>query len=214
VTEILNEQIEKADDLEGDSKGDAIAMTENTNEAKRQTEDLPKPRRDYSFLLISMIFMIVIFGVFQLSKGKEDSKPNTRSKILDKLPSSVRLIFPDSPGKLVEPGSTQPFQVEFQSELPSVGWLALVTDEGQTISDLVMIGSSMTSFEKGVPKTFPVLVNRPNLRTGYHMVVVVCTDAFTSASLPKFQEIESFMRISAMGGKLPRSDCQDLRFRL
>lgn len=214
MTEILDKQIAKVDVTLGDSTGMASTLTENSKESLGSTEDLFKPRKDYSFLVISMIFMIAIFGVFQLSKVKDNSKPNARSKILDKLPSTVRLILPDSPEKLVDPGNTQPFQVEFQSELPSVGWLALVTDEGQTISDLVMIGSSMTSFEKGVPKTFPVIVNRPNLRGGYHMVVVVCTDAFTSATLPKFQEIESFMRISAMGGKLPRSDCQDLRFRL
>ncbi len=214
MTRIADDQLVKVDAPFDRSRGSNTVLTNDGHKPESHLENLTTSRRDYSFLIITLIFLSVIVGVFQLTKDGIDLKPKTPSKILDQLPNSVRIILPDSIDDRLSPGASDPFQIEYKSEQPSVGWLGFVTDEGQTISDLVMIGSSMTTFEQGVPKTFPVIVKRPNFSFGYHMVVVVCTDAFTSASLPKFQEIETFMRISAMGGRLPRPDCKDLRFRL
>lgn len=155
-----------------------------------------------------------LFTLFLVDKG--GSMPLLRkSSILNTPPDGVKFVDP-STGKKYRTWELagSKLQVEFQSEFRSVGWVSFVTDQGQTMLDLVSIGSSMATFERGIPKTFPILISKPGVQSGYHMVIVLCSDAFAINTRPRFQEIESFMRISAMGGRLPRADCSSLNFRI
>jgi hypothetical protein len=167
-----------------------------------------------TLLLGFAAFVAIYFLDLSDTQSRVSTPLNRSSEISNKAPVSVRFREATSGNQIADLGAYGArFQVEYTSDFRSVGWVGFVSDQGQTMLDLVSIGSSMATFEKGVAKTFPVLLTKPNVRSGYHMVIILCTDALTLESRPKFQEVEAFMRISSMGGRLPRSDCSAVSFR-
>jgi hypothetical protein len=181
------------------------------------TRQRGRPRKIWLWITLCALLAALFGSLFTLFLVDRGNSPSfmKRKVILNTVPEAVKFVDPSS-GKKYKTWDVEgtKLQVEYLSEFRSVGWVSFVTDQGQTMLDLVSIGSSMATFEKGISKTFPVLISKPNVKSGYHMVIVLCTDAFAIESRPRFQEIESFMRISAMGGRLPRADCSSINFRI
>ncbi len=198
--------------LLGNVSQDSIS---NEGPILRQTKRI---HREYVGLaLVFSMVALLAYGFLDISKihiGAPRSL-NRSSEISIKVPESVRFIEPAS-GKAIQGlgAYSERFQVEYTSNFRAVGWVGFVSDQGQNMLDLVTIGSSMATFDKGVAKTFPVLMTKPNVKDGYHMVIILCTEALALDGRPKFHEVEAFMRISSMGGRLPRSDCSAINFRI
>ncbi|MEI8026678.1 MAG: hypothetical protein WCI18_10050 [Pseudomonadota bacterium] len=204
-----------------DNIGQILLGSVNPELISNEVKVLPQTEKGMQkYLAITFVLLFVTafaYCFFDFSKIPIGASIplNRSSEISLKVPDSVRFIEPTS-GKVIQDWGTYSarFQVEYTSSFRSVGWVGFVSDQGQTMLDLVTIGSSMATFDKGLAKTFPVLMTKPNLKDGYHMVIVLCTEALSLDSRPKFHEVEAFMRISSMGGRLPRSDCSAINFRI
>ena len=212
---------ESEQDVAVENVGQILLGGVGSDSFKNEVDILAQKKRDkQKYLVMALVVFFVAFStycLFKLSKVHLDASiPLSRSReIFNRVPETVRFIEPTS-GKVIQDWRMYKarFQVEYTSNFRAVGWVGLVSDQGQNMLDLVAVGSSMATFEKGLAKTFPVLMTKPNVNDGYHMVVVLCTEALSLDSRPKFHEVEAFMRISSMGGRLPRSDCSALSFRI
>lgn len=171
-------------------------------------------RFDATNILIGVVFVVSIIGAF-LAVDKNKKNGLTKKIVSEKIPTNVVIVDPMSNHHLKgDEIFKKNFQLQYSSTRPVVGWLSFITDQGQPLSDQVAIGTSMASFPTGQAKTFPVVLQHPTISKDYHMVFVLCDTSGVEKIRPKIQEVERFMRIGAMGGKLPRGDCSTVHFRL
>lgn len=169
---------------------------------------------DTTSFLIGCVCVLSILGAF-LAIYKNKKEQSLQKIILEKIPNEVVMIDPLSNQQMKSNETVKKgFQLQFSSTSPMVGWLSFITDQGQPLSDHIAIGASMSSFPPGQRKTFPVVLHHPTISKDYHMVFVLCDASGVETIRPKIQEVERYMRIGAMGGKLPRGDCSTVHFRL
>lgn len=169
---------------------------------------------DFTSWMIGFLFAISLSG-FGIIANNSKVISSSSAVIMEKIPQNIYLVDPRTDRVLDKPEvRSRDFQVKYASSNSVVGWISFITDQGQPLSDKIAIGTSMASFTSGEPKTFPVVLQSPKLAKDFHLVMVLCEFLGVQNLRPKVQDIETFMRIGAMGGKLPRSDCSTLHFRI